>query len=151
MNHELEWPDIAVCMEPFFKDKELFENFSVKAKSRLFKNSEEFQAEVDQVFFKSEEIIQAVLFGKSYPDAFSIKNIKSYEIKPPLIKTVQADYKRIGACAVISLMSAKQIMIKRGYEAFSKEKDSSFITIIYLKVFLINILKYNLQKISSKN
>ena len=135
MINELEWPDIAVCMEPFFKDKELFENFSVKAKSRLFKNSEEFQAEVDQVFFKSEEIIQAVLIGNSYVDAFDTKNIKSYEIKPPLIKTVQADYKRIGACAVLSLMTAKKMMIERGYDAFAKEKDSNFVTIIYLKVF----------------
>ena len=142
MSHEIVWPDVAICREPLFKDEELFEKFHVKADNKSFHNFDEFREEVDQAFYKAEEIIQDVIFGDSYLNSFYeknethqlIPNAKSYEIKPPLVKRVQADFLRTGSCAILSLMTAKKIMIEKGYTKFSDENDSDFIAIIYLKV-----------------
>ena len=94
---------------------------------------DEFQNEVDQVFFKAEDIIQGVLIGDNYLDAFK-PNATIFEIKSPLVTTYQVDYQRNGACAVLSLETAKKLMTKNGYDQYLKEKDSDFSAIIYLKV-----------------
>ena len=56
--------------------------------------------------------------------------------KSPLVKTIQTDYQRYGACAVLSLETAKNMMIENGYDQYLNEKDSDFTAVIYLKVCL---------------
>ena len=138
MDHTLEWPDIGICMEPLFKNKDLFFEFHRKIQRETFTNMDEFQYEVDQVFFKAEDIIQGVLIGDSYLDAFK-PNAAKFEIKSPLVTTYQVDYQRNGACAVLSLETAKKLMIEHGYDQYSKEKDSDFNAAIYLKVCFLSV------------
>ena len=57
-----------------------------------------------------------------------------YTHKSPLVTTIQTDYQRYGACAVLSLETAKNMMIENGYDQFLNEKDSDFTAVIYLKV-----------------
>ena len=51
-----------------------------------------------------------------------------------MVKTIQTDYQRYGACAVLSLETAKNMMIENGYDQYLNEKDSDFTAVIYLKV-----------------
>ena len=51
-----------------------------------------------------------------------------------MVTTIQTDYQRYGACAVLSLETAKNMMIENGYDQFLNEKDSDFTAVIYLKV-----------------
>ena len=125
-------------MEPLFKDKKRFEEFHSKIQREIFTNIIEFQSEVDQVFFKAEDIIQGVLIGDNYLDAVK-PNATNFEIKAPLVTTYQSDYQRNGACAVLSLETAKKMMVENGYDQYSKEKDSDFTAIIYLKVCYLSI------------
>ena len=76
MNNFLEWPDVAICMDPLFKDKKTFEEFHSKIQKKIFTNMIEFQSEVDQVFFKAQDIIQGVLIGDSYLDAVKPNSTK---------------------------------------------------------------------------
>ena len=76
MNHFLEWPDVAICMDPLFKDKKMFEEFHSKIQRETFTNMIEFQSEVDQVFFKAKDIIQGVLIGDNYLDAVKPNSTK---------------------------------------------------------------------------
>ena len=76
MNHSLEWPDVAICMDPLFKDKKMFEEFHSKIQREIFTNMIEFQSEVDQVFFKAKDIIQGVLIGDNYLDAVKPNSTK---------------------------------------------------------------------------
>jgi hypothetical protein len=138
LDQSLEWPDIGICMEPLFKNKNLFEEFHSRVQRETFTNMDEFQNEVDQVFFKAEDIIQAVLIGDNYLDAVKPNGTK-FEIKSPLVTTYQVDYQRNGACAVLSLEIAKKMMIENGYDQYSKEKDSDFTAIIYLKVCFLSV------------
>jgi hypothetical protein len=56
-----------------------------------------------------------------------------------LVTTYQSDYQRNGACAVLSLETAKKMMVENGYDQYTKEKDSDFTAIIYLKVCYLSI------------
>ena len=64
--------------------------------------------------------------------------------KSPLVKTIQTDYQRYGACAVLSLETAKNMMIENGYDQYLNEKDSDFTAVIYLKVSVEEQLELNL-------
>ena len=57
-----------------------------------------------------------------------------YTLKSPLVTTIQTDYQRYGACAVLSLETAKNMMIENGYDQYLNEQDSDFNAVIYLKV-----------------
>ena len=142
LNHFLEWPDVAICMEPLFKNKNLFEEFHSRIQNKTFANMVEFQSEVDQVFFKAQDIIQGVLIGNNYLDAVK-PNATKFEIKSPLVTTIQSDYQRNGACAVLSLETAKNMMIENGYDQYLKEKDSDFTAVIYLKVCYLSVRRKN--------
>ena len=76
MKNFLEWPDVAICMDPLFKDKKSFEEFHSKIQREIFANLIEFQSEVDQVFFKAEDIVQGVLIGDNYLDAVKPNSTK---------------------------------------------------------------------------
>ena len=58
-----------------------------------------------------------------------------------MVITIQTDYQRYGACAVLSLETAKNMMIENGYDQYLNEKDSDFTAVIYLKVCLLVRIK----------
>ena len=70
--------------------------------------------------------------------------------KSPLVKTIQTDYQRYGACAVLSLETAKNMMIENGYDQYLNEKDSDFTAVIYLKVRFFYQLGEKSMKFSRK-
>ena len=72
-------------MAPIFKDKNEFEEFHSKIQNKSFANLTEFQSEADKVFFKAEDVVQGILMGETYLDAF-MPNAKDFEIKSPLVK-----------------------------------------------------------------
>ena len=132
----IEWPEMDICVNPNVKNKEKFYDFQTKGFSKSFSNESEYQTFLEEIYYtKTDDIVFAIGVGKSYIDA--LNSTDNVLIKPPIVSQVKRDFTYFGYCATICFEELRKIMISRG-EINPKAKDSSFFTLIWLKVILQN-------------
>ena len=125
----LAWPDVAICPNPIFKDKEKFLNFEKKLAEKRFKSLEEFQLEASEVYYSGPtEVVVELFMGDSYG-----RTINNPIDLQSVLEVYPVDYSRTGLCHIISLEEAKKISIEKGYIK-EGEKDSDFWAIFAVKI-----------------
>ena len=135
----IDWPDISVCMGQIYKNKTIFENFIERATIMNFENEEKFKSVINATYYNQPgDIIQGILFGSRLKNAIKNGYEKDLDIKPPIVKSIQVDYFRSGACAVFSTKEAKKVIDQSG-EIFGTGPDSDFTAVLFLKVRNCNI------------
>ena len=95
----------------------------------------EFKTILDETYLTSpKDMVLAVSIAKSYPDAIKTGQIEKIPIDSPYVQSTYIDYHYHGFCTVISftelLKSFKNLNS-------SVEKDTSFFTVVWLKVCIL--------------
>lgn len=140
---DLKWPDVALCMNPVFKNKTEYAQFMDKAGKKEFQSLEEFNDEVKKVFYRQPmDILEAVMIGQTYSNTFD----GMVPLTEPIVKSVQVDFDRNGFCAILSMEEGKKFLIQRG---LVKENaiDADFMAAIMVKFDKMEDAKLYLQVI----
>ena len=66
----LDWPEIAICLNPFYQNQTLFNQMVKMGMSMSFQNMDHFDEVAKTVFYQDvNEVIQGFLFGRSENEA----------------------------------------------------------------------------------
>ena len=105
----------------------------------------EFKTILDETYLTSpKDMVLAVSIAKSYPDAIKTEQlIEKIPIESPYVQSTYIDYHYHGFCTVISftelLKSFKNL-------SSSVENDTSFFTVVWLKVLIFHSNQYSVQE-----
>ena len=123
---------MAICKNPIHKNESKYQEFLKKSQNGSFKNEEDFNAQVDDIFFNQpKDFILAMNMATTYEEV--VKDVTRIPIGPPYVKIVLSDYIFNGYCAVVSYDSLYKYLIEQG-EANADEHDFTFYHIIYFNV-----------------
>ena len=123
---------MAICKNPIHKNESKYQDFLKKSQNGSFKNEEDFNAQVDDIFFNQpKDFILAMNMATTYEEV--VKDVTRIPIGPPYVKIVLSDYIFNGYCAVVSYDSLYKYLIEQG-EANADEHDFTFYHIIYFNV-----------------
>ena len=127
-------PLIKLCTKIDYFDLFLqaFEDLMSKLMSYKDEVSDtEFKTILDETYLTSpKDMVLAVSIAKSYPDAIKTGQIEKMPIESPYVQSTYIDYHYHGFCTVISFTE----LLKSFKNLDSVEKDTSFFTVVWLKV-----------------
>ena len=131
-------PLIKLCTKIDYFDLFLqaFEDLMSKLMSYKDEVSDtEFKTILDETYLTSpNDMVLAVSIAKSYPDAIKTEElIEKIPIDSPYIQSTYIDYHYHGFCTVISFTE----LLKSFKHLNSVEKDTSFFTVVWLKVCIL--------------
>ena len=87
----MDWPDIGICITPFYKGQEKYLQFINMTTTDGFSSKEEFNSMVNDVYYHNQsDFIVGAIFGSKY----NPENMTSLEIVEPLVQMVQMDFTR---------------------------------------------------------
>ena len=87
----LEWPDIGICVSPFYKDRKIYWDFINKNMAGNFKDEEEYKNLKHEVYYDQ---IDDIIKGAYFSNSSVLEQLVKLNITEPLVKVVQMDYKR---------------------------------------------------------
>ena len=87
----LEWPDIGICVSPFYKDRKIYWDFINKNMAGNFKDEEEYKNLKHEVYYDQ---IDDIIEGAYFSNKHVLEQLVNLNITEPLVKVVQMDYKR---------------------------------------------------------
>ena len=125
-------PDISFAMIPMYKNYAKYQEFIKKVHDQGFKNEEEYNSNVNEVFYnEAKNFISALNIAETFEK--SIKNMSRIPIEPPYVRVVLNEFHFEGFRAVVSLKAMKNFLVQEK-ELTKDDKDFSFDLLMVLNV-----------------